>query len=32
LSIPFSQVLQRAFKLYKFRERIAALPKEEAYS
>jgi uncharacterized membrane protein (DUF106 family) len=29
LSIPFSQVLQRLLKLYKFRERIAALPEEE---
>jgi uncharacterized membrane protein (DUF106 family) len=26
LSIPFSQVLQRILKLYKFREKIAALP------
>jgi uncharacterized membrane protein (DUF106 family) len=28
LSIPFSQVLQRLLKLYKFREKIAALPEE----
>jgi uncharacterized membrane protein (DUF106 family) len=28
LSIPFSQVLQRLLKLYKFREKIAELPKE----
>lgn len=28
LSIPFSQVLQRVLKLYKFREKIAALPME----
>jgi uncharacterized membrane protein (DUF106 family) len=29
LSIPFSQILQRVLKLYKFREKIRALPKEE---
>ncbi len=28
LSIPFSQVLQRILKLYKYREKIAALPEE----
>jgi uncharacterized membrane protein (DUF106 family) len=28
LSIPFSQVLQRVLKLYKFRKKIAALPDE----
>ena len=28
LSIPFSQVLQRMLKLYKFREKLAALPEE----
>lgn len=29
LTIPFSQVLQRSLKLYKFRDRIAELPREE---
>ena len=29
LTIPFSQVLQRSLKMYKFRERIAELPEEE---
>jgi len=29
LTIPFSQVLQRSLKLYKYRERIAELPEEE---
>ncbi len=29
LSIPFSQILQRILKLYKFREKIRALPEEE---
>ncbi|UCE36172.1 MAG: DUF106 domain-containing protein [Thermoplasmata archaeon] len=29
LSIPFSQVLQRILKLYKFREKIAQLPEKE---
>ena len=29
LSIPVSQILQRALKLFKFREMIAALPREE---
>jgi uncharacterized membrane protein (DUF106 family) len=32
LSIPFSQVLQRTLKLYKFREKIAELPEEEEFS
>ncbi|UCF08897.1 MAG: DUF106 domain-containing protein [Thermoplasmata archaeon] len=31
MSIPFSQVLYRSLKLFRFREKIAALPKEEGH-